>query len=122
MNEDKDTKLAIELFQNLSRQRKEILSLPEEKALDRILDSPQPAAIIHSFPEEDFYFLINDIGLEDSLQLLSLASDKQLEYILDIEVWEKDRIGINNVTKWLDLFFRADPQRFVRWFLNKKTE
>ncbi|MBU1163139.1 MAG: hypothetical protein KKA75_03210 [Proteobacteria bacterium] len=122
MNEDKDTKLAIELFQNLSRQRKEILSLPEEKALDRILDSPQPAAIIHSFPEEDFYFLINDIGLEDSLQLLSLASDKQLEYILDIEVWEKDRIGINNVTKWLDLFFRSDPQRFVRWFLNKKTE
>ncbi|MBA3019092.1 MAG: hypothetical protein KKH20_07205 [Proteobacteria bacterium] len=122
MNEDKDTKLAIKLFQNLSRQRKEILSLPEEKALDRILDSPQPAAIIHSFPEEDFYFLINDIGLEDSLQLLSLASDKQLEYILDIEVWEKDRIGINNVTKWLDLFFRADPQRFVRWFLNKKTE
>ncbi|MBU4258036.1 MAG: hypothetical protein KKH45_01410, partial [Proteobacteria bacterium] len=122
MNEDKDTKLAIELSQNLSRQRKEILSLPPEKALDRILDSPQPAAIVHSFPEEDFYFLINDIGLEDSLQLLSLASDKQLEYILDIEVWERDRISVNRVTKWLDLFFRADPQRFVRWFLNKKTE
>jgi hypothetical protein len=122
MNEDKDTKLAIELFQNLSRQRKKILSLPAEEALARILDSPQPAAIIHSFPEEDFYFLINDIGLEDSLQLLSLASDKQLEYIIDIEVWEKDRININNVTKWLDLFFRADPQRFIRWFLNKKTE
>ncbi|MBU4413775.1 MAG: hypothetical protein KJ976_01545, partial [Proteobacteria bacterium] len=102
MNEDKDTKLAIELSQNLSRQRKEILSLPPEKALDRILDSPQPAAIVHSFPEEDFYFLINDIGLEDSLQLLSLASDKQLEYILDIEVWERDRISVNRVTKWLD--------------------
>ncbi|MCJ7616758.1 MAG: DUF6178 family protein, partial [Desulfobacterales bacterium] len=122
MNEDKDTKLAIELFQNLSRQRKEILSLPAEKALDRILDSPQPAAIIHSFPEEDFYFLINDIGLEDSLQLLSLASDKQWEYILDIEVWEKDRISINNVTKWLDLFIKADSQRFVRWFLNNQTD
>jgi len=119
---NKDTKQAIELSQNLSRQRKEILSLPAEKALDRILDSPQPAAIIHSFPEEDFYFLINDIGLEDSLQLLSLASDKQLEYILDIEVWERDRISLNRVTKWLDLFFKADPQRFIRWFLNKKIE
>ena len=122
MNEDKELKRAVELAKTLSRQRKEILSLPAEKALDRILDSPQPAPIVHSFPEEDFYFLINDIGIEDSLQLLSLASDKQLEYILDIEAWEKDRISINSVTKWLDLFFKADPQRFIRWFLNKKTE
>jgi hypothetical protein len=122
MNEDKKLKQAVELYKNLNKQRKEILSLPAEKALDRILDSPQPAAIVHSFPEEDFYFLINDIGIEDSLQLLSLASDKQWEYILDIEVWEKDRISIHNVTKWLDLFIKADSQRFVRWFLNKKTE
>jgi len=122
MNEDKKLKRTVELYKNLNRQRKEILSLPAEKALDRILDSPQPAAIVHSFPEEDFYFLINDIGIEDSLQLLSLASDKQWEYILDIEVWEKDRIRIHNVTKWLDLFIKADSQRFVRWFLNKKTE
>ena len=114
MNKDKNTKQAIERFQNLSRQRKEILSLPAEKALSRIVDSPQPAAIVHSFPEEDFYFLINNIGAEDSLQLLSLASDKQWEYILDIEVWEKDRISINNVTKWLDLFIKADSQRFLR--------
>ncbi|MBC2694372.1 MAG: hypothetical protein HF982_03655 [Desulfobacteraceae bacterium] len=122
MNKDKELKRAVELYKNLNRQRKEILSLPAEKALDRILDSPQPAAIVHSFLEEDFYFLINDIGIEDSLQLLSLASDKQWEYILDIEVWEKDRISINNVTKWLNLFIKADSQRFVRWFLNKKTE
>jgi len=122
MNEDKKLKRTVELYKNLNRQRKEILSLPAEKALDSILDSPQPAAIVHSFPEEDFYFLINDIGIEDSLQLLSLASDKQWEYILDIEVWEKDRISTNNVTKWLDLFIKADSQRFIRWFLNKKTE
>ena len=122
MNEDKALKRAVELYKNLNKQRKEILSLPAEKVLDRILDSPQPAAIVHSFPEEDFYFLINDIGIEDSLQLLSLASDKQWEYILDIEVWEKDRISINNVTKWLDLFIKADSQRFLMWFLNKKTE
>ncbi|MCD4763898.1 MAG: DUF6178 family protein, partial [Desulfobacterales bacterium] len=52
MNEDKKLKRTVELYKNLNRQRKEILSLPAEKALDRILDSPQPAAIVHSFPEE----------------------------------------------------------------------
>jgi len=122
MNKNKELKRTVELYKNLNKQRKIILSLPAEKALDRIFDSPQPAAIVHSFPEEDFYFFINDIGVEDSLQLLSLASDKQREYIFDIEAWEKDRISINNITKWFALFLKADPQRFVRWFLNKKTE
>ncbi len=122
MNENKELKQTVELYKNLNKQRKAILSLPAEKALNRIFDSPQPAAIVHSFPEEDFYFFINDIGVEDSLQLLSLASDKQKEYIFDIEAWEKDRISINNITKWLALFLTADPQRFVRWFLNRKTE
>ncbi|MBU4345302.1 MAG: hypothetical protein KKC73_07770 [Proteobacteria bacterium] len=122
MNKDTQIKRSMKPAQRLSMQRKEILSLPADKALDYILDAPNPSAIVHSFPEEDLYFLVHDIGLEDSLTLLSLASDKQWEYMLDIEVWKKDRIEIRSVTKWLDLLFRAHPDRFIKWFLGKKLE
>jgi hypothetical protein len=122
MNKDTQNKKLIKPAQRLSMQRKEILSLPADRALDYILNAPHPSTIVHSFPEEDFYFLVHDIGLEDSLRLLSLASSKQWEYMLDIEVWGKDRIEIRSVTKWLDLLFRADPDRFIKWFLNKKLE
>jgi len=67
----------------LKKKRVEILSLTPEKALKEILEAPQPAALVHSFPEEDFYFLVNDIGLGDAIDLLSLASNRQWEYILD---------------------------------------
>ncbi|MCK4469637.1 MAG: hypothetical protein KAU60_14935, partial [Desulfobacterales bacterium] len=122
MNKDIQNKKSMKPAQRLSVQRKEILSLPTDRALDYILDAPHPSAIVHSFPEEDLYFLVHDIGLEDSLPLLSLASSKQWEYMLDIEVWEKDRIEIRSVTKWLDLLFRADSNRFIKWFLGKKLE
>ncbi len=122
MNEDTQIKKAIERAEDLLKQRRQVLSLPPEKALDRILDSPQPAALVHSFPEEDFYFLIHDIGPEDSLPLLSLASDRQWEYIFDIEAWKRDRIEIISVTKWLDLLLNADSNRFIRWLLDHKTE
>ncbi|MDO9565179.1 MAG: DUF6178 family protein [Candidatus Desulfaltia sp.] len=122
MNKDTQIKKSMKPAQKLSMQRKEILSLPPDRALDYILDAPNPSAIVHSFPEEDLYFLVNDIGLEDSLPLLSLASGKQWEYMLDVEVWEKDRIKIGSVTKWLDLLFQAAPDRFIQWFLNKKLE
>jgi len=96
--------------------------LPAEKALNEILDFPQPDALVHSFPQEDFYFLIHDIGVEDSVELLSLASNRQWEYILDVEVWERDRITLPAVTNWLYLLLKADPNRLIRWFLNEKTE
>jgi hypothetical protein len=122
MNQNKENKKNIARIKNLARQRKKILSLSPEKALDAILDSPQSAALVHSLSEEDFHFLIHDIGIEDSLTLLRLASDKQWEYIVDLEVWEKDRIDLASVTKWFDLLFKIDPNRFVKWFLNQKTE
>ena len=61
----------------LQEKRRNILRLPPEKALDRILSDPQPAALVHSFPEQDFYLLVNEIGPQDSLPLLSLATNKQ---------------------------------------------
>jgi hypothetical protein len=117
-----ENKKIIARIENLHQMRKKIVSMSPENALNAILDSPQPAALIHSFSEEDFYFLIHDIGLEDSHPLLSLASAKQWEYIVDLEVWQKDRIELKSVTRWLDLLFKVDPDRFIKWFLDQKTE
>lgn len=106
----------------LNYQKKEIITMPPEKALDRILEAKHPAALVHSFSEEDFYFLINDIGIYDAFELLNLASDKQWEYILDIELWKKDRIETNSLTRWFDIFFQVDPARFAKWVVEKKTD
>lgn len=116
------TQLPIERYRQLQKQKEEILLLDPREALERILDAPQPAALVHSFPEEDLYFLVHDIGTEDALQLLSLASDKQLEFILDVEVWQKDRIELSAVTRWFDLLLRADPKRFVERFVDREIE
>jgi len=122
MTDNAIDKKALERFQQLLKMRKEILELPPETAMDRILEHPQPAALVHSFPEQDFYFLINDIGPEDSLPLLALASDKQWEHIVDLDAWQRDRIELTSVTRWMNLLMEADSKRFIRWFLDKKLE
>lgn len=105
----------------LKKERTDILSLPPEKALDRILDHSQPAALVHSFPEEDFYFLVHDIGAEDALPLLSLASNRQLDFILDQEIWAKDRILNASLARWLGLMLTAGSRRFLSWVKENKT-
>ena len=53
---DIDNNKMIDQIRALDRERVQLLSLPPEKALDRILEASHPAALVHSMPEEDFYF------------------------------------------------------------------
>jgi len=106
----------------LQEARKRLLALPAEEALNAILDSPDALPLVHSFPAEDFYFLIHDIGLDDSLQLLSMASSRQWEYIFDQEVWEKDRVSNQSLVKWLNLFLQSDSNRFVKWLEDDRLD
>ncbi len=109
-------------IEKLTEQRRRILSLPPEQAINDILDHPQATALVHSFAEEDFFFLIHDIGPGDSLELLSLASDRQWEFILDVETWQRDQLHLPAMIHWMNLMMQADPNRFVRWAMSDKQE
>ncbi len=122
LSEKNETIKAIRKAECLLKHRSEIMRLAPEKAMEQILNFPQPAALVHSFPEEDFYLLVQDVGPEDCLPLLSLASSRQWEYIVDMEVWHRDRIAIESATRWFDLLIKADPRRMIRWCLEEKLD
>jgi hypothetical protein len=120
--ENNEWKKHLERLARLDADRRSILSLPSEAAGRAILDHPQPTALVHSFAEEDFFFLIHDIGPFDALELLAMASARQWEYILDVEIWQRDRIDLKSVTHWLDLMQRAAPARFIQWAVKEKPD
>lgn len=122
MSDKNENKLALQRSQELLKERIKILSSDPDTRLDRILEHPQAIALVHSFPEEDLHFLIHDIGLQDSLPVLALVSDKQKEFLLDLETWDKDRLDIAAFTKWLDLMLQADPKRLIKWLMTQKVE
>ncbi len=106
----------------LAEKRRRIMALPAKEAMELIVSSPEAPAIVHSMAEQDFYFLINEIGAEDSLELLALASSKQWEYILDVVSWHKDQIDGKSVVNWFELLMAADADRFVRWMSRDKAD
>ncbi len=106
----------------LRAQRQEILMSDSEKAIDMILDSPAPATLIQSFPDQDLYYLMHKIGPYDFIPVLSLARSEQWEYILDVEVWDNDRFDLDVMTKTFDILFQADPKRLLRWAVKEKPD
>ena len=109
-------------LRQLAEKRREVLSMPAQQAMAVILDHPQPAALVHSFADEDLHFLIHDIGPEDARPLLALASNRQWEYLLDMETWHKDQLNYQQVTHWLRLLLRADPDRLIAWCFGERLE
>ena len=122
MEKDTAGKKAPDRLQRLREKRREIMALSPEAALDRILEDPQPAAIVHSLPINDFYLLVHDIGPDDSLPLLELASDRQWDHIVDLETWQHDRLDISAASRWLDYLMTAAPDRCVRWAIEKQLD
>ncbi|HSV92489.1 MAG TPA: DUF6178 family protein, partial [Desulfobacterales bacterium] len=110
----------IDRIRALQAERAEIMTLPPEEALERILSHPHPDALVHSLPESDFYLLVHEIGPEDALPVLALASDRQWDHLVDLEGWARDRMEVTGVTRWMNLLMEAEPKRFMRWLLNER--
>lgn len=124
MNEPTDYKLA-----NIQRKemklrsiRQDILVSESEEALALILDAPSPATLIQSFPDQDLYYLMHKIGPDDFIPILAMATSDQWEYILDVEVWNADRLDLDDMTQTFDLLFQADPNRLLRWLVKEKPD
>ncbi len=116
-----EDKKLIARSQGLKKERERVLSLPPDEALERLVSQKEAVAIVHSFPPEDLHLLIHDIGSENALPLLALASNRQWEYFLDIEIWHKDRMDVAAATEWLNLLLSADSTRLAEWCAKEKN-
>ncbi|MBW1779463.1 MAG: hypothetical protein JRL30_01875 [Deltaproteobacteria bacterium] len=90
-------------------------TLPEKAILDRILEHPAPRQLIQRLPSEDFFWLMKKAGEDSFLQLLRLASIEQWQYLLDLELWQKDRMDMEEAALWLRRLQLADPGRLTGW-------
>jgi len=93
---------------------KDLYAFSGTEMLDRILEHPDPPGLIKGLPSEDFFWLVKRVG-EDSMQLLKLSSLRQWQHLLDLELWEKDRLDMSHAFLWLQRFQRSDPGRLSRW-------
>jgi len=90
--------------------------------LNEILELEDPKGFVRSLSEVDFYWLIKKVGEDDALPLLELAKVSQWVFILDLELWIRDRIDNNKLCQWFNRFLVANPERFVKMLLTEEGE
>lgn len=87
--------------------------LPGNERQDAILTNIHAEQVVQMMHLEDLYLLIKDIGEQDSLALLELASSEQVEGLFDLEVWVKDNLEPQRAAKWFNLLMQLNDEQFL---------
>jgi hypothetical protein len=117
---DEVSPIVAQKIKALKELRNNLIGLSPEDALDLILSCDQPVPLVHSIPAQDLLVLIHDIGYHDALPILALISEQQWLYLMDAQIWKRDRMCITETTRWLYLLQKADPNRFIQWVLKQE--
>ncbi|MBN1831153.1 MAG: hypothetical protein JW896_03495 [Deltaproteobacteria bacterium] len=98
---------------------RELNTLPGSKILDRLLEMENPRETVESLSSGDFYWLAKKIGDEDCVPLLELASTDQWQYLIDLEIWKRDRLDVTLSWDWMKRLQKADSGRLIKWLLSE---
>ncbi len=71
------------------------------RSLEPIWSLPDVDQVVKSLSPHDLFTLVTRVGIQDSLELLSLATPVQLRSAMDFDCWNKDRVNLAKFLDWL---------------------
>ena len=82
---------------------------------DLLLASDHLPALIPRFSPEELFFTLSEISQENVPAVLAHATTEQMEFLLDLDLWDKDRIRADRAAPWLRLLHRCGDPAMERW-------
>ena len=104
---------------SVEEQVRYILGLDPHLQQNLLILSEKAVEVTQSLPVEEVYNLIKEVGKEDSLLVLSMASPDQLQYIFDVEWWQGDKFQPKRALEWIVLLDQCQDPGTLEWFLGE---
>ncbi|RLB43976.1 MAG: hypothetical protein DRH12_01295 [Deltaproteobacteria bacterium] len=83
--------------------------------LKSILELEDPEKAVQALSPQDYYWLIKKIGEDDCLPILELGNTRQWHHVMDLEIWERDRIDLSQASLWMKRLQIADGHELAKW-------
>jgi hypothetical protein len=98
------------------------MGLPAKRRLELILERPDAQSVTAALDANDFFHTIQEIGPDDSVPLLALASLEQVNHLFDIEWWRRDTLEPAKALAWIERLSRAGGTALLEWLSNADFE
>ncbi|MBS3919594.1 MAG: hypothetical protein KG012_12005 [Deltaproteobacteria bacterium] len=119
-----DPKEARKLFQSLSLQNQLELVLRSrgKERLHTLFLSEHPEELVQSLPEQEIFLTVKEIGEKDCLDLISLTTPEQFQYLLDLEFWKRDQIDPEKVLHWIETLLESGDKKVAQFIRTTDPE
>lgn len=85
-----------------------------------IINSSKPEIVVPRLHPQELYLTVNELGAQDSLELISLATPAQITLILDLDCWDLDTLNPEAALNWLEFLSNCDEEKIRQ--LARETE
>lgn len=89
---------------------------------DSLLDTPDPKAAVRALPPDEFYYLVAERGLPEAQDLLLLGAPEQVQLLVDLQAWDKDRFSMAKAEPWLAALMEAPAEQVYEWIRGLDVE
>lgn len=93
---------------DIKNQLAELASLSPKKRLDAIINHPTPLKLVRAMEPHDVLLTIRGVGGESALELVEMLHPKQIQTLLDFEIWHNDELDVKAAGHYFSLIFEAN--------------
>jgi hypothetical protein len=93
-----------------------------QRRLDALLDSASPELAIRSLRGDELYDLLRAGDLNEHAELLAHARAEQVQVVLDLALWEGDRLSPRRLEDWIYLVAAMPSDTVARWIAGLDIE
>jgi hypothetical protein len=79
--------------------------------LKLIIGDREAARLTRALVPQELYRLVHDVGTESAIDLLTLASPRQIEFILDQEAWSRYDFSLDKAAEWFDHLLECGEEK-----------
>lgn len=112
---DKDQQNQPDNVTDLSQYRARLARGQRARRSDELFASADPPAAIRALPGDEFFYMINEVGFPEAMEILVHGTAEQIQTVLDFAIWDKDHVSLDKSDDWLAALVEAPVEALGRW-------
>jgi hypothetical protein len=77
--------------------------------------SRRPTQLMRRVSEEEIYFTVKELGESDAPSIIAMTTGRQLQYIMDVDLWKKDMLDLNAASRWLNIIAATGEEKILQF-------
>jgi hypothetical protein len=119
-----DQKEAQRVFNSLSviNQLHIVLQARGKDRLYYLFLSEHPEQLVQELPELEVFLTVKEAGEKDCLDLISLTTPEQFQFLLDLDFWKRDQLDPEKILHWMEILLESGEKKVTQFIQSTDIE